>query len=417
MSTLAPRSQNKQTTDLLAAPEFADIDAEIGIKLAKEEFADIKAKFGAKAALALFNLRVSCWANSFTNKRLAEVAYTLGEAMYGDSHSRRISVNGVYAGHKGKRDKVAPGSLREKYLKLHKGKKVSYEKLCRYLAELESLGIASRTQAEWRPGTEGRRPERQTRDEDTPGGYQANTWHVDFSKVVQNGVVVPHDFFAEVPGQAEILEKCTRGATRPDTRECTRPDTPTTSSLPLHTSSPLEEPKTEEASLSQEKTKTEELGTCGAGGCDQPATHRGPDPSPGQKLLVVCDQHLTMMPPMGRKIMFRPGEGKLRDQLSEKWKSQEQEWKAERSRNIENDYWVYQADGEFHKRSMYFPDGRPGRSVHLTRNEGVYLWSSLKTFGPFPNSHQKGFMRFIAFGGSLPPGMPSLPRDTKKRYR
>ena len=331
--------------------------------------------------------------------------------MSGATHSWRISVNGVYAGRVGMRDKVAPGSLREKYMQLHKGKKVSYEKLCRYLAELESLGIASRTQAESRPGTKGRRPERQTRDEDTPGGYQANTWHVDFSKVVRDGVVVPHDFVAEVPGQAEILEKCTRLASRPDTRLASRPASPTISSLPLITSSPLDEPKTKEPSPSQEKTKTEELGTCGAGGCDQPATYRGPDPSPGRELIVVCNQHLISMHPMGRKIMFRPGEEPPSVQ------SEHQEESQGKSQDVENDYWVYY-DGQFHKESQHDPNpDRPGgvRLVHLTRAEGAYLWGPLvKKFGRAPNTTQQRFMAHKAFGKELPPGMPNPPREKSR---
>jgi len=339
--------------------------------------------------------------------------------MYGDSHSRRISVNGIYANRVGMRDKVAPGSLRDKYMQLHKGKKVSYEKLCRYLAELESLGIASRTQADLPPGAKGRRPERQTRDEDNPGGYRANTWHVDFSKVVQDGVVVPHDFAAEVAGQAEILEKCLRDALPPALPECLRDALPTTSSLQLLTSSPLRQPKTEEAPLPQDKTKTGPdgpgLGTCGfkpGEGCDQPALWRGPDPAEGQELLVRCTKHLGNMPREARLLMYRPEDGPDEPQPPRLQTDHNPAWKKD---DVENDYWVYQADGEFHKRSRYFPDGRPGQSVQLSKNEAVYLWSALKKFGSFPNSHQKAFMKHIVFGGSLPPGMPSLPRDTKKR--
>jgi len=80
MSILTPETSQVQT-DLaadLTAGAFAFAEAENSKKLAMADFADTKAKFGAKVALALFNLRVSRWANSFTNKRLAEVAYTLG---------------------------------------------------------------------------------------------------------------------------------------------------------------------------------------------------------------------------------------------------------------------------------------------------------------------------------------------------
>jgi hypothetical protein len=82
------------------------------------------------------------------------------------------------------------------------------------------------------------------------------------------------------------------------------------------------------------------------------ALYRGPDPSPGRALLVICDEHHELMPSTGREMMFRPGEpppsGKLRDQLSEKWKSQGEELRREGSRNVENDYWAYY-DGQFYK--------------------------------------------------------------------
>jgi hypothetical protein len=417
MSILQAEVSQVQTTELPAAAApvtaeafaFADIDAEIiCIQLAKEEFAGIKARLGDQAALAAyFNPRVSRWANSFSNKRLAEIAYTLGSAMNGETHSRRISVNGVYAGHAGKRDKVAPHSLREKYMRLHKGKTVSYEKLCRYLAELESLGIATRTNAsDVRPGAKGRRPERQTRDEDSPGGYRANTWHVDFSKVVRDGAVVPHCFAAEVPGQAEILEKCTRDASQPATQEYTQPATHSPSSLQLHTSSPLQQPKTEEASLSEEKTKTEELGTCRQ--CDRPAEYQGPG-------VVLCGQCLDKFLarfPNSRQTFYRPEDGPPVRPPDPEEKSQE------KSQDVENDYWVY-FDGEFHKESQHDqnPD-RPGgvRLVHLTRDEGAYLWGPLvRKFGQAPNSTQRRFMAWKAFGKELPPGMPKLPKGRRSR--
>jgi len=402
-------------TDLLAADiDVSDFtDAELSAKQAMQDFAGIKARLGAKTALALFNLRVSRWANSFTNKRLAEIAYTLGSAMNGGTHSRQISVNGIYAGRVGMRDKVAPHSLRDKYQQLHKGKAVSYEKLCRYLKELEDLGIAVRTNAsDLSPGAKGRQPERQTRDGDNPGGYQRNTWHVDFSKVVQDGDVMPHWFAAEVPGQAEILEKCTRDASRDASLDASWPASHISSSLQLHNSSPLQQPKTEKASLSEEKTKTEELGTCGAGGCDRPAEYRGPDPSPGRELLVVCNEHLASMHPMGRKIMFRPGDGPDGPPV----RPDEPEHQ-EKSQDVENDYWVYY-DGQFYKKSQHDPNhDRPGgvRLVHLTRAEGVYLWGALKKFGQAPNSTQQRYMAWKAFGKELPPGMPKLPREKSRR--
>ena len=44
---------------------------------------------------------------------------------------------------------------------------------------------------------------RQGESDPNPGGYVATTWCVDFSRVVVDGQVVPHDFTAPFPEPAE----------------------------------------------------------------------------------------------------------------------------------------------------------------------------------------------------------------------
>ena len=79
-------------------------EAEFSVMSARAEFADDKARHGAAVALALFNRRVSRWANGSLHKRLGQVMYTVGIAMDGETHSRQISVNGPW-----QRDQGQPG--------------------------------------------------------------------------------------------------------------------------------------------------------------------------------------------------------------------------------------------------------------------------------------------------------------------
>jgi hypothetical protein len=144
----------------------ADPAAE-SVILAQQEFAATAGEHGSAAALAVFNSRVSAWANSFSAKKHQKFAYVLGSVMDGQSHSFRISQQ----------------ALIRRYEKLY-GQKRDRRTLTRLTAELSEAG------------TEIIEVTRQRQDErgECPGMQRSSVYQVRFDRVLQDGHVVPHDF-------------------------------------------------------------------------------------------------------------------------------------------------------------------------------------------------------------------------------
>jgi hypothetical protein len=164
-------------------------DARLGVQLAQMDFADIKARFGAKVALEKdYNRRVLRWAQEFTNPRIARVAYTIGCALDGTTHTRQISVNGGYAN---RSQEHAPGQLLALYDRHYAsaGHTLSYKQFTRIVTYLANHGVMTRTRV----------TERQGEASAHPGAWSASIYGVDFSKVLVDDQVVPHDFAAPLP--------------------------------------------------------------------------------------------------------------------------------------------------------------------------------------------------------------------------
>ena len=175
----------------------AFLEAAASVATAQAGFAEDKERFGPAVALAYFNARVLRWAQQFSNPRLARVMYVTGCTMDGADHSYAISVNGnIRGGNKGDRHKVVRGSLMYRYLQTYckaapgdKPRTISYPQFHRLLAMAEANGVSIITR-EQQP--------RQGPDGEHPGARQPSIISVDFSRVLKNGQVVPHNFGAKL---------------------------------------------------------------------------------------------------------------------------------------------------------------------------------------------------------------------------
>jgi hypothetical protein len=353
------------------AEEITKIDfeqAEFNAKLAQADFADIKERFGPRTALADFNARVARWATEFTNPRLSRVLRVVGSAMSGDTHEYAVSVNGgIGAGKKGDRCKLVRNSLLWKYNTVYADKKLSYSQFYHWLSVASAAGIIERISS----------AERQGPDDWNPGAWKPTLTRANFWKVIKDGQVVAHDFFAPLdnPPDPGVYPRVTRNATALATRDATalatgdatHPNESFSSNESPNISSP-EEPPVE----SGKEENEEEL-----------------------RPVVGYTQ-------FGRPI--RPSQmSKLGTGTAGSAKKKDGSW--------DNEFIVYDTGQFWHRKSGEHPKNGKGtwRSVTLSPAEGMFLNSSLmKARGSFPNAWQKSFMLHKAFSLPLIPELERL---------